>query len=74
MQDKGFEPFSVYSKPRGYQDFFGVIFLCNCNQEFNQDFVIFDAEALQLPQINSEVFRSGELDLSLQSHQHNLQF
>ncbi|KAF3324092.1 hypothetical protein FCM35_KLT11559 [Carex littledalei] len=56
MKDVGFKPFSIFTKPRGYEDMFGVIFLSSCNQDFNQDFVIFDAEALQLPQINSEVF------------------
>ena len=70
MEDKGFEPFSIYTKPRGYQDFFGVIFLCSCNQ----DFVIFDAEALQLPQINSEVFLSKELNLSFQPYLTKLYF
>ncbi|XP_078170423.1 uncharacterized protein LOC144564698 isoform X2 [Carex rostrata] len=50
MEDKGFKPSSDNSKPRGYRHFFGVIFLHICGQ----DFVIFDAEALQLPQINSE--------------------
>ncbi|XP_078167660.1 uncharacterized protein LOC144562331 isoform X3 [Carex rostrata] len=47
MRDEEFEP-------RGHRGFFGVIFLCSYNQDFNQDFVIFDAEALQRPQINSE--------------------
>ncbi|XP_078167329.1 uncharacterized protein LOC144562068 isoform X3 [Carex rostrata] len=54
MKDEGFKPSKIHRKPRGYRDFFGVIFLCSCNQDFNQDYVIFDAEALQLPQINSE--------------------
>ncbi|XP_078167328.1 uncharacterized protein LOC144562068 isoform X2 [Carex rostrata] len=50
MREEEFEPRDY----RDYRDFFGVIFLCSCNQDYNQDFVIFDAEALQLPQINSE--------------------
>ncbi|KAF3337594.1 hypothetical protein FCM35_KLT18181 [Carex littledalei] len=71
MKEVGFKPFSIFTEPApGYQDLFGVIFLSSCNQDFNHDFVIFDAEALQLPQINSEVFPSvsAELNLSFQSH------